>query len=188
MKYTITFWTVFVLTLFVNYGCKDKVKKDAAGEVIKMDSLVNTILINHPNYKNNDIVMSEVNDEFKKIVPLIISDIKYMDDYLLNIFRVSENPNGKGYIVHMNTDEHDKKINVNFDVICMTNDKTYAASIEKRKQYKIPSCKKIVIISPDMLKSMSSPEWKFTSHHAPEIYLKKRYMNIHASLGVLLCS
>lgn len=187
MKYTITFWTVFVLTVIGNYGCGDnQPSQRTVSNVIQMDSMINSILSNHPNYATNDIVMEAAENEFiEKITPML-TNVNYIDDFDFEVFRIFKNPDWKGYIIHLNTPKKDNKINILADVVCMNADTTLAVSINNTKKYRVKKCKKLAILEQKLADHLSV-KYDKKCYYPSKIYLENGIHGLNASLGILLC-
>lgn len=186
MKYTIFLFAFLFCQFLANVGCDNQQLQSKVSNVIQMDSMINNILSRHPNYATNDIVMEAAENEFIEKFTSIYKDVNYIDDFDFDLFRIANNPNGEGYIIHLNKLEENNQINVTGDIICMTTDTILAKSIDKTKKYRVKTCKLSALLTTDMLKFISI-NWEKKSYNTPDIYLKNGVIGVNANFGVMLC-
>lgn len=150
-----------IFILLISFGilttsCNQFSKTDNQEQKIvkrKTDKILEGLEKKYPNYKENQIVRKNMQKELDKKIDSIYK-LNFLEDIPVKVFKIRENPHGKGALIQFHTDNFDSDNSnllsdrLNFDIIGFM-DKEKASQLKEDETY---------LISGKMLKRLTETE------------------------------
>lgn len=128
-----------ILICFISCNNTQQKSKTEKAEFRKIDPILESIIKKYPNYAENTIVRDDASKELDRKIDSILN-LDYFNDIPLKVFRIGNNPHGKGALIQFYTDNYDyEKPNIlsnkfNFDIIGFM-DKDLASTLKEDGKY-----------------------------------------------------
>ena len=147
---------ILLISLGILTSCNQSKKTENQEQKIvkrKTDLMLESLEKKYPNYKENQIVRENMQNDLDKKIDSVYK-LNFLDDIPVKVFRMGKNPHGKGALIQFHTDNFDSdnrnllSDRLNFDIIgFMTEEK--ASKLKEDGTY---------LISGKMLKRLNKTE------------------------------